>query len=88
MSLPSEEAVKKYVGSWAEWMRSVGVSWDDAKELEEGLLEERRRCCDCKHSKEHPVYDSLWCEVWRCEVACLEPACEKFEPKKEMEASE
>jgi len=34
MSLPSEQAVKKYVGSWEEWMRSVGVSWEDEVELE------------------------------------------------------
>jgi len=87
MSLPSDDAVKKYVGSWEAWMRSVGVSWDDATELEyDPSIDEEPTCEDCKHSKEHPVYDSLWCEVWRCEVACLEPACEKFEPK-EKEAS-
>jgi len=40
MSLPSDEAVKKYVGSWGEWMRSVGVSWEDEVELEK--LEELR----------------------------------------------
>lgn len=29
--LPSDEAVKNYVGSWAEWMDSIGVSWEDAE---------------------------------------------------------
>jgi len=42
MSLPSERDIKLYVGSWGEWMRSVGVSWDDIRELEEGWEEERK----------------------------------------------
>jgi len=35
--LPCDEAVKQYVGSWGEWMESVGVSWDDEEE-DYGLL--------------------------------------------------
>ena len=34
MVLPSERDIRLYVGSWEEWMRSAGVSWDDARELE------------------------------------------------------
>lgn len=33
--LPTDKAVKQYVGSWSEWMESVGVSWEDAEELNE-----------------------------------------------------
>lgn len=30
--LPTDRAVKMYVGSWSEWMESVGVCWEDAEE--------------------------------------------------------
>ena len=30
MVLPNDKSIKLYVGSWAEWMESVGVSWEDA----------------------------------------------------------
>ena len=32
--MPSDRAVKRYVGSWAEWMDSVGVSWEDLEQME------------------------------------------------------
>lgn len=37
--MPSDRAVKRYVGSWAEWMESVGVSWDGERAYE-ALAEE------------------------------------------------
>ena len=33
--LPSDRDVKRFVGSWAEWMDSVGVSWEDADCIDE-----------------------------------------------------
>jgi hypothetical protein len=33
--VPSDKAVKLYVGSWGEWMESVGVSWEDAEDIDE-----------------------------------------------------
>ena len=32
--LPSDRAVKLYVGSWAEWMESVGISADMLDEVD------------------------------------------------------
>ncbi len=87
MSLPSDDAVKKYVGSWGEWMRSVGVSWDDATELEYFEdLEEEGICWNCEYCIE--LEDgTLWCKKHNHETFWMEPACEKFEPK-DKEASE
>ena len=32
--VPSDKAVKLYVGSWGAWLESVGVSWEDKEEME------------------------------------------------------
>jgi len=42
-NIPTTAEVHAFVGTWAEWMDSVGVSWED----------ENRGCYDCpKHEDE------------------------------------
>jgi len=45
--LPTDKAVKMYVGSWSEWMESVGVSWEDANQ-------EPEPCEGCLDMNEYP----------------------------------
>jgi len=52
--LPSDRAVKRYVGSWGEWMESVGVSWEDANQ-------EPDPCEGCPHMNDFPEECPLEC---------------------------
>jgi len=46
--LPTDRAIKMYVGSWSEWMESVGVSWDDEYDvLYEDEIFELENCQLC-----------------------------------------